>query len=624
MASADNMAETINHFSWTIGGPQGTGVDSSANLFLRACAVAGLYTYGKREYHSTIKNDHSYFQVRVSETPINSHVDPVHLLTTFEKTAALVHDHEVVAGGAFIYDPKVVNPDELNLNPDALRVPVPYDELLKELADEMGMPLAKVLIMKNTLAVGASLAMVKFDLKYVERALKGIFTGRKEKLVPANVQAAEKAYNYIKNFQVNGKPVVDQFQFRLDARPENPPQLVMTGTTAVALGKLKAGCKFQTYYPITPASDESVYLESVAADYGMNVVQCEDEISSACMAVGGALTGVRSATSTSCPGFGLMAEGLGWAAINEVPVVFFDYQRGGPATGLPTRHEQGDLMFARFISHGDPPRIVVAPGDMSEYFEYAFHAFNYADEFQTPVVVLTDKCAANNTMSIPPFAEDHLVINRGKRLTDDELAKQAETPGFDNKFKRYAFTEDGISPMPVLGQPHGIHWKTGDEHDEYGHICEEPENRIHMMNKRAQKMKTAAKAIPESQQYTLYGPENAEYTILTWGSTKGPILDALPILQSDGISINVLQVRLMAPFPVEAVTRILSRAKVKIGMEMNHEGQLAALTRMETGIAMDHKILKWTGRPISETEAVAALRQVVREQSKEVVLSYGH
>lgn len=551
--------ETVNHFSWTIGGPQGTGVDSSANLFLRSCAVAGLYCYGKREYHSTIKGGHSYFQVRVSETPINAHVDPIHLLTTFEKSAPRVHAHEVVPGGAFIYDPKVTNPDELDLHPDVLRIAVPYDEILANLAEELGLPLAKVMIMKNTLAVGASLALTDFDPQYIERALKGIFTGRKEKLVPVNVKAAEKGYEFI---QAQG--FAEKFPYRLAALPENPPQMVMTGTTAVALGKLKAGCKFQTYYPITPASDESVYLESVAHEYGINVVQCEDEIASACMAVGAALTGVRSATSTSCPGFGLMAEGIGWAAINEVPTVIFDYQRGGPATGLPTRHEQGDLLFASFISHGNPPRIVVAPGNMSEYFEYAFHSFNWADQFQTPVIVITDKCVGNNTQTIPLFNEEGLKIDRGKMVTDEELQRLASLPDYPGQFKRFAFSEDGVSPRPVLGQEHGLFWNTGDEHDEYGHITEDPENRLKMLAKRQKKLETALETIPEAQQYTLYGPEDAEYTVLTWGSTVGPLLDALPILQSDGMSLNILQVRLMQPFPIEAVSRILNRAKVKI------------------------------------------------------------
>ncbi len=611
--------ETVNHFSWTIGGPQGTGVDSSANLFLRSCAAAGLHCYGKREYHSTIKTGHSYTQIRVSETPINSHVDPVHLLTSFEKSAPLIHAHEVVPGGAFIYDPKVTDPAELDLHPEVLLVAVPFDEILTKLAEELGLPAAKAMIMKNTLAVGASLALTDFDPQYIEEALKATFSGRKAKLVAPNMKAVERGYQYIKDLGVS-----DKFLYRLEARPESPAQLVLNGTTAVALGKLKAGCRFQTYYPITPASDESVFLESKASEYGINVVQAEDEIASACMAVGGALTGVRASTSTSCPGFGLMAEPIGWASINEVPVVIFDYQRGAPATGLPTRHEQGDLLSARFISHGNPPRIVMAPSSLPEYFEFAFESFNIADEFQGPVIVLTDKCIGGNSQSIPPFNENSLKIRRGKMASQEELNRLAELPEFNGQFKRFKFTEDGISPRVALGQEYGIYWNTGDEHDEYGHIDEESENRQIMLAKRERKLETVAKMIPEHLQYSLHGPANADVTVVTWGASVGPLLDAMPSLNSDGISMNILVIKLFSPFPTEGVSRILNQAKVKVGFESNTTGQLAELVKMETGISMDHRVRKWTGRPISETEAVQAIREIVSQKSKEIVLTYGH
>jgi len=579
-----------------------------------------LHCYGKREYHSTIKTSHSYTQVRVSENDIRSHVDPVHLLTTFEKSAPFVHANEIVAGGGFIYDPKLTDPAELDLDPGVQLYPVPYDDILKDLADELGIPLAQALIMKNTLSVGASLALCNFDIQYIESALKGTFTGRKAKLVASNVKAAEAGFKY-----VEAQGWAEKFPYRLQAVPNAAPQMILAGTTAVALGKLKAGCKFQTYYPITPASDESVYLEGVANKYGMAVVQAEDEIASACMSVGGALTGVRSATSTSCPGFDLMAEPLGWACINEVPVVVFDYQRGAPSTGLPTRHEQGDLLPAVFLGHGMPPRIVVAPGGMDEYFESAFHAFNYADKYQTPVIVLTDKCVGNNTQTLAPFKEDHLRIDRGKMVTDAELQRLASLQDYPGQFKRFSIdTPDGVSPRPILGQEHGLYWNTGDESDEYGHITEDPANRIAMMDKRQKKMETALKEIPAEQQYSLWGPENADVTVLAWGSTVGPLRDAMPILASDGITYNILQVRLMWPFPAEAVSLILSKAKVKVGFEMNQTGQLAQLVRMETGIAMDHQVKKYQGRPISETEAVQAMRDVVKNQVKEVVLTYGN
>ena len=608
--------KTTNEFSWMIGGPQGSGIDSSANLFLRAAAVAGLKCYGKREYHSNIIGEHSYFQVRVSEKEVFSHVDPVHLLVTFDQETAHVHSDEVIPGGYFMYDANITDPATLTFQDNVTKIPIPYKEILEEYCAETGQPFAKAQIMKNVIAVAVSCALLQLEESYLEKALKGIFTDSKAKLVPLNMKVVEKAYKFVT------QEMIDGFPYKLEAQPDAPAQMIMNGSTAVALAKIKAGCRFQSYYPITPASDESTYLES-HPEYGVNVVQCEDEIAAMCMAVGAALTGVRAATSSSGPGFGLKAEGIGWAGINEVPVVIFNYQRGGPSTGLPTRHEQGDLLYSINIGHGETPKIVIAPSDMNECFDLTFHAFNYAEQFQTPVIMLPDKCLANNTQTITPFDESKLVINRGKRVTQDELNKMAESPEFDGQFHRFAYTDDGISPRAFPGMEHGIFWCTGDEHDTLGHISEDPENRIKMHTKRMEKLTLASQLIPQEHQYTLYGPEDADMTVVTWGSAKGPLLDAMPLLASDGIRYNVLVIRLVAPFPVEAVKKILSKAKTKIGFEMNYAGQLAKLVAMETGIQMDQLVTKFTGRPISETEAVQALREVSQKQSGKVVLSHG-
>jgi 2-oxoglutarate ferredoxin oxidoreductase subunit alpha len=610
--------EITNQFSWMIGGPQGTGVDSSATLFLRTCAVAGLWAYGKREYHSNIMGEHSYFQVRVSENPVHSHVDPVHLLVTFDDETAHIHAHEVVPGGFFLYDPKVTDPSKLDIHPDVKQIAVPYTEILEEVAAETGLTFGKLQIMKNTIAVGASFALLKFPSEFIETALKGIFTGGKAKLVATNYDVALKAYKFIESQNIK-----DQFPYKLVPVPNTPPRMLLNGANACALGKLKSGCGMQTYYPITPASDESVYLEG-KSEYGIQVVQTEDEIAAMCSAVGAALTGVRSGTSTSGPGFGLMAEGIGWASINEVPVVVHNYQRGGPSTGLPTRHEQGDLLFTLFICHGESPKFVLAPGDMHESFEMTFAAFNYADQYQTPVMVLVDKSLANNTETVLPFDESGLKINRGKIVSDEELARLASLPEYKGQYARFAESADGVSPRAFPGQPKGLFWMTGDEHDEWGHISECPDNRIWMQSKRMRKADLALKEIPINHQYELYGPEDADITLVAWGSTKGPILDAMPILASDGIKVNFLQIRLMAPFPVEGITKILNKAKTKIGVEMNYYGQLAKVIRMETGIKMDHQVAKFTGRPMSETEVVNAVRDIVKTKAERVVLSYGH
>lgn len=606
------MKKVVNDLSWMIGGPQGSGVDSSANLFGRACVAGGLWIFGKREYHSNIMGEHSYFQIHASAKPVGSHLDPVHLLATFEDSTARIHAHELVPGGALIYDPTVTHPENLNLPKDVLLVPLDYAEVLRQVAADTGEVFSKLIIMKNTISVAASFALLEFDEAVVEKALAGIFTGRKAKLVPANMTVARKAYSFIK------KEYIDKFPYKLEPIHDTPKRLVLTGTHAVALGKLKAGCRFQTYYPITPASDESVYLEGLP-EYGMMVMQCEDEIASVEQAIAASIMGVRASTSTSGPGFSLMAEGMGWAGMNEVPLVVVNYQRGGPATGLPTRHEQGELFFAIHFAHGEFPRIVIAPGDFEEYFYDTFEAFNLADRYQTPVIVLADKNIGNNTGCILPFDESKLKIDRGKIATKEDMKRYA----VDGMYKRYALTESGISPRTFPGTPGGIFWMTGDERDELGHIDESAANRVPMHAKRMKKLELAQREIPEDFQIRFFGDANADLTILSWGSVKGAILDALPKLKKEGVSVNFLQVRLMWPFPVNAVTKILKKAKTIVDIEMNYSGQLASLLRRETGIEVHHKVLKWNGRPISETEIFNSVLEIAKKKSETVVLTAG-
>jgi len=601
-----------NQLTWMIGGPQGSGVDSAATLFARAVAEAGLWVFGNREYHSNIMGKHSYYRVRVAAEPLHSHEDPVHVLATFEASALAIHWEEVTPDGAIIFDSKHKAPTGFD-KCRARKVALDYEKIISELAEEAKQPSGKLVILKNTIAVAASLGLLELEFAVIEKALKSIFHGRRAKVVPINVAAAKKAYEAV------GKDAGQKFGYKLKALPKTPKRLLLTGNHAVALGKLKAGCRFQTYYPISPASDESVYLEG-KPEFGAMVIQCEDEIAAICMANGAAVTGVRASTSTSGPGLSLMAEGLGWAGMNEVPVVVVNYQRGGPSTGLPTREEQGDLQFAIRAGHGDFPRVVLSPGDIEEYFHCTIDAFNYADRYQTPVILLCDKCLANATQTIPPFDEKGLVVDRGRLMSDKQLAALA---GKDGGFKRFAFTKDGVSPRSLPGQKGGVFWMTGDEHNQVGHISEDPENRLKMHDKRMRKLALPLKDIPPGKQFTLHGPAKADITVVSWGATKGAILDAIPALAAKKIKVNFLQLRLLWQFPAEAVGKILRSAKRLVDVEMNYSAQLAQLIREQTGIAIPHRVLKWTGRPISQTEMVAALEQIAKKKTEKVVLTYG-
>jgi 2-oxoglutarate ferredoxin oxidoreductase subunit alpha len=645
-----------NTLSWMTGGAQGSGVDSAANIFGRACTIGGLHVYGKREYYSNIVGAHSYFQIRVDQRPVRSHVDTMDMLVTFDEETIFRHYREVVSGGAILYDPELattstsriptLEKEILKRIDDDLAVfglpptvqgilqlaqkrgvklyPIPFAELLDALTAEMGEDMASRLKKTvNTMAVAASLGMLEFDFDMVVKGIESQFK-EKQKVVGMNVKAAEMAYEYAQKAHASG------FPWKLKKVITDEKRIYLQGTQAVALGKLAGGCTFQTYYPITPASDESVYLEAHETfkltdqtdgqEGSIVVVQTEDEIAAITMAAGAALAGARSATATSGPGFSLMAEGTGWSGMNEVPVVITVYQRGGPATGLPTRHEQGDLLFALHAAHGEFPRLVIASGDMEEAFYDAARAFNYAEQFQTPVVHLVDKALANSTQTYRMFDTRGVPIQRGKLLAWDALITNGSRP-----YKRFEFVEDGISPRALLGTPGAFFWNTGDEHDELGHISEDPVNRDLMMEKRMRKLDTAAEAIPLEEKVNFFGPKVADATIVSWGTPKGAILDAMALFEAENLRVNFLQVRLINPFPTEYVSEILSRANRKIAIEMNFSGQFASLVRQHTGIAMDHLVVKYNGRPISRDEVYESVTSIMRNShaQRKVVLKHG-
>jgi 2-oxoglutarate ferredoxin oxidoreductase subunit alpha len=291
--------------------------------------------------------------------------------------------------------------------------------------------------------------------------------------------------------------------------------------------------------------------------------------------------------------------------MNEVPVVVTLYQRGGPSTGLPTRHAQGDLRFALHVGHDEFPRIILASGDIEESFYDVTKAFNFAERYQVPVIHLLDKAMANADQTCLMFDPSEVKIDRGSLIRGE--VKESEDKGFE----RFEFTQTGISPRPVIGAKGGIFWNSGDEHDEKGHITEDPTNRMRMMEKRMGKLEVAAGEIPLEDKLRFHGPEDAPITIVSWGSPKGAILDAMDALkQQDGISVNFLQLRLMSPFPAEEVKEALSRSKRLVDIEMNYSGQFAGLLREKTGISADYHIVKYNGRPMSCEEIYDALKQI--------------
>jgi 2-oxoglutarate/2-oxoacid ferredoxin oxidoreductase subunit alpha len=602
--------------------------------------MGGLHLFGKREYYSNIKGEHSYFTVRVSDEPLRSHVDVINMLVSFDAETIFRHFQEVTPDGAIIYDSDIIHTllDEVPTVDDlaAARIkkvleksglgftvqdaldyakrrgvilfPIPFFQLLHEFAQKANDPsLSRLTRMVNVMALSTSMAIMDFDSKVLSRAIEFIFRTKK-KVADLNVQASIHTYNYAK-----AKFAGSNFRYRLKTKPAQPDMIIIQGNQSSALGKMVAGCRFQTYYPITPASDDSEFLEANEIldlyDSGKKgstvVIQTEDEIAAITMAIGSALTGVRTATATSGPGFSLMAEALGWAGMNEVPVVISLYQRAGPSTGLPTRHEQGDLNFAVNAGHGEFPRIVLASGDIEESFYDTIKVFNFADRYQMPVIHMLDKAIANSIITCKNFNVNKVAIDRGFRIK--QITK--EEKGAAGNYPRFKLSNNPISPMVVLGTENAIFWNSGDEHTEEGHITEDPEMRVQMMDKRMTKMDIAISEIPNEDKAVAYG--DGDSVIISWGSTKGVILDTMDRLSAEGLKVKYIQIRLMHPFPSELVKLMLKDAKTIINIEMNYTGQLGSLLRQHTGLEANYQIVKYNGRPMSLDEVYNSVKRIL-------------
>ncbi|RNJ80685.1 MAG: 2-oxoacid:acceptor oxidoreductase subunit alpha [Nitrosopumilus sp. B06] len=624
----------MTDFTWLIGGPQGSGVESGANIFSRVCAAAGYNIFGKREFYSNIKGEHSYFTVRVSEKEIHSNVNDVTLMTSFDAETIFRHFDEVSAGGGIIYDSGLEQTETVKVrtldkpfldrlhrrlesldcpftvtgalnaarNNGVTLYPVSFKSLLEGMAAESGNErLRNMIRMYNVIGVSLSLGLVGMPAHPLYKSIGAIFA-KKPQVAQTNEHAARYAYSHARQ--------LGEFAHNLPGIAQRPDTILVQGHYGTSLGKMVAGCRFQSYYPITPASDESTYLESHEILEVRNdrpgstaVIQTEDEISAIGMMIGAALTGTRSSTSTSGPGFALMTEALGWAGINEVPIVITLYQRSGPSTGLPTRHGQDDLLFAVFAGHGDFAKIVYASGDIEESFYDTGRCFNYADKYQIPVIHMMDKFLSSSVVTCKRFDPSKISIDRGLLLEEVK-----------GEYKRFATTPNGISPRSRLGLAGGIFWNTGDESDEYGHITEDPYMRIQMMDKRMSRLDLVLDEIPESEQAVSFGV--SKYTMISWGSAKGPILDAQTMLKENGIDVGFVQVKLLHPFPAELIGRLLAGADTLIDIEANHSGQLGKLLLQNTGRKPDYYILKYTGRAMTCTELYDSVYNIIHGTAK--------
>lgn len=650
-----SFSDNANSISWLIGGPQGSGVDSAANIFAKTCAKEGFHIFGKREFYSNIKGEHSYFTIRISEKPVNSHLEDVNMLVSFDAETVFRHADKVSPNGVIIYDSSLAETvldevptidfeankrigkllqdsglsQKLNGMLDLARsrgctvYGLPYYEMIEAVGRNLDDPkLSKLSRVVNVMAISASLSLLGIKKDMLISAIKDVF-GSKPKLLSSNIEAAEHAYSYI-----NTKFDAKNIKCKITPKAVLKDYVLISGSQAAAIGKILGGCRLQTYYPITPASDESEFLESnqiinqVDGKRGsIIVVQTEDEIAAITMAIGAALTGVRTATATSGPGFSLMAEALGWAGMNEVPLVVTMYQRAGPSTGLPTRHEQGDLLFTINAGHGDFPKIVLASGDIEEAFYDSIKVFNFAELYQLPVIHLLDKAISSSIQTSKRFSNE-LKIERGRFKRDID---KDPSPGTAGHFRRFKLEDSPISTRVPLGTENAIFWNTGDEHTEEGHISEDPENRNKMMDKRMKKLELALENIAEDDKAACYNfDSNTKNVVISWGSTKGAILEALEKLTEEGSKLGFIQVRLLHPFPTGTIKKFLTNARLIIDVEMNYSSQLGSLVQQYTGREIDFKIVKYNGRPMSTTEIYIALKAILSgTNERRIVLDGG-
>ena len=566
---------TTNSMTVRIGGAAGDGVESSGAGFCKAIARGGLHVFGLPDHYSRIRGGHNFYSVRIGEEPLTSHEEPVHVLLALTAETIPRHRNTIAEGGAIVYDASLDVPAQDRVADGIQLIGVPMSEMAKETA---GTPLAR-----NTVALGFVAGMTGYDLEPLNSVIQENFSRKGQAVVDGNLAAAEAGYRA-------GQAYAADFPFQLRSIPDAPRRMVVDGTAAFAMGALAGGCRFASGYPMTPGSPVLHWMAAHAERYGVVVKHTEDEIAAITMAIGAAHMGARALVPTSGGGFSLMVEGLGLAGITETPVVIYNAQRPGPATGLPTRQAQGDLLFMLHASQGEFPRFLLAPGTHEQAFATGWRAFNLADRYQTPVLVLSDHylAIAVRTLDMDAFDFDAVQIDRGALLSDADL------DALEGPYLRFKVTDSGVSPRALPGHPKAVYVTSGNEHDERGAISEEPDVRTAMSGKRMRKMVGMAK---ESSGPSWYGPSDAASTYVCWGSTYGPLREAVDRLNaSDPGQANLLHFRDLWPFPSHAVDEALTSAHRVVAVENNATAQLATLIRANTGRAVDGRILRDDGR----------------------------
>ena len=582
-------------YSIKIGGEAGQGIQTVGDTLAKVFSRSGYHVFTHQDYESRVRGGHNFFQIRVSDVPVMSSREKVDILVAFDKESIPEHSAEVNETGQIVYDSssigQLTQDQDGGLSQSAVRNPNVLDVPFTKLAVEHG----GSKIMANTVAVGAVLGMMKMNLDILIDIIRDTFRKKGEDIIKENINAAKAGHEF-----AVAHCTACQF-FPADT---SGAKMLINAIEAIGFGAIASGCKFYSAYPMTPSTGIMNYLAGREKEYGIVVEQAEDEIAAINMAIGASFAGVRAMTGTAGGGFALMVEGLSLAAMTETPIVIALGQRPAPATGLPTRTEQGDLLFPIFTSHGEFPRVVFAPGNPEQAFFLTNKAFELAEKYQIQSFIIFDQYLGDAEWTYEGF-------DLGKITFHDYRLRGDALKALDD-YKRHAYTESGISPLGVPGDSSHLVVTDSDEHSEEGHIIEDAETRIKMVHKRLfQKMPLITK---EMSPPFMYGDSQPEAVIVGWGSTYGVMKEAVDMLSKEK-KIAMLHFSEIYPFPgTEQLDylALLKNAQTTICVENNATGQFAKLMRAETGYEFAAKINKYDGRPFILEELAGEIDAHVR------------
>ena len=563
----------------------------TTGLFLGKIATrSGYHAFEYSEYPSLIRGGHNVIEVRISDEEVHSQGQGVDLLLCLNKETADLHGHEVREGGVIVFDNEKTDESKL-MKPDRNihYVHIPFSRILRENSLPM--------VMLNNIALGVLMHLIGADMEILNTLIAETFLRKGEEIITKNREAASLGMNEAKkNFKMD-------ILHKLEKKSVISPKLYITGNEVIGLGAIRAGCQFYCAYPMTPSSAILHYLASKAEKAGIVVKHAEDEISVINMALGASWAGARSMVATSGGGFALMVEAVSLSGMTETPIVIVMGQRPGPATGMPTWTEQGDLLFVIRSGHGEFPKIVLAPGDVGEAYKLTVEAFNLADRYQTPVLIMADKYLQEGHQSVEKFEIqsrfDRDRIDRGKLLSQEELLKITS-------YKRYLITDDGISSRALPGMKQSLHQANSYEHGEDGHTTEDAGERVKQVDKRNRKEATYLSndfRLPE-----VFGAKEPPLTVVSWGSMKGPILQAM---KESGGSFNYVHFSRLWPLDFGKLKEFLGRFGKFLLIENNSTGQLGQLLTMATGIEFPQKLLKYSGRPVYPHEIMVKIKELL-------------